>query len=341
MYRLSPDAVATVLLIARLVLAALFGVAAVAKLADREGSRAALEGFGLKRFTSPVALLLPIAELAAAALLLPAVTARWGGLLALALLAVFTNAITSALRRGETPDCHCFGQLQSAPAGRPTVIRNALLAALAALVVVAGWSDGGASPVRWLENLSSAGVVALVGGVVVALLCVAGGALFATLLRQHGRLLLRVEELEAVLSHDLEVPKAPAHGLVFPDLTGRSVDLAALKGGETLLLFWNPDCSYCQDMLPDLLAWEKDPGGAQRLLVVSSGSPQASRALGLRAPVVLDPGFLAPPEFGASGTPAAVLLDEYGRVASSLAAGADEVLDLLGARVHAAAGSGG
>ena len=175
MYRFSPDAVAALLLIARLLLAGLFGVAGGAKLADRDGTRVALEEFGLKRFLSPAALLLPLAELSVAALLLPAVTAGWGGVLALALLSVFSIAIAGALRRGETPDCHCFGQLRSAPTGRVTLVRNAVLAALAAVVVGAGWGDGGASSVRWLGDLSSAGVVALMGGVVLALLCAVGG----------------------------------------------------------------------------------------------------------------------------------------------------------------------
>ncbi|MGI8580043.1 MAG: TlpA family protein disulfide reductase [Solirubrobacteraceae bacterium] len=326
---------AALLLIARLLLAGLFGVAGGAKLADRDGTRVALEEFGLKRFLSPAALLLPLAELSVAALLLPAVTARWGGVLALALLSVFSIAIAGALRRGETPDCHCFGQLRSAPTGRVTLVRNAVLAALAAFVVVAGWGDGGASSVRWLGDLSSAGVVALVGGVVLVLLCAVGGALFLTLLRQHGRLLLRVEELEAGLSHELVVSDGPARGLVFPDLDGRRVDLDALEGEETLLLFWNPDCGYCDRALPDLREWEEAAEGARRLLVVSSGSAPANRALGLRAPILLDPGFIAPPAFGASGTPSAVLLDERGRIASEVAAGADEVLDLLGARPRA------
>jgi hypothetical protein len=332
--------VATALLIARLLLASLFLVAGGAKLADRDGSRAALTGFGLKRFVAPTALLLPLIELVAAGLLLPAPTARWGGLLALALLAAFTVAIASALRRGETPDCHCFGQLHSAPAGRLTLARNAVLAALAGFVVLAGWGDGGASPVRWVGELSPAGVVALASGVVLALVVAAGGALFVTLLRQHGRLLLRVEELEAALSHELPIPEPSSGDLVFPDLQGRPVDLRALHGERTLLLFWNPDCSYCESMLADLRRFDSSAlgGGPTRMLVVSTGTPRANRALGLRAPVLLDPGFLAAPAFGASGTPSAVLLDETGHAASELAAGADEVLDLLSACLRTTAG---
>jgi thiol-disulfide isomerase/thioredoxin len=331
-------AVAAALLIARLVLAALFLVAGGAKLADRDGSRAAVAGFGLKRFIAVVAVLLPLAELLATALLLPSGTARWGGLLALVLLVAFGVAIASALRRGEAPDCHCFGQLQSAPAGRVTLARNAVLAVLSGFVVVAGWQDGGASPVRWLADLSPAGVVALAAGLVIALLVGVGSALFVTLLRQHGRLLLRVEELEGALSHELPMPEASG-GLVFPDLEGRPVDLGALHGRRTLLLFWNPDCGYCQSILSEVRRADSalDAGVAQMILV-STGAPRANRALGLRSCVLSDPDFVAAPAFGASGTPSAILLDESGEVASDLAAGADEVIELLHAYAHTAPG---
>jgi uncharacterized membrane protein YphA (DoxX/SURF4 family) len=128
-----------VLLVIRLVLAALLGVAGVAKLLDQAGSRRAVVDFGVPgRWAPPVALGLPLVELAAAVLLLPPATARWGGLLALLLLAFFAAAIAVSLSRGRAPDCHCFGQLHSAPVGWSTLMRNVVLAAGAAWVVVAG-----------------------------------------------------------------------------------------------------------------------------------------------------------------------------------------------------------
>ena len=70
----------TVLLLARLLLVAVFAVAGFAKLADREGSRKGLEGFGVPANVAvPGSILLPIAEIAVAILLLPVGTAWWGG----------------------------------------------------------------------------------------------------------------------------------------------------------------------------------------------------------------------------------------------------------------------
>ena len=58
------------------------GIAGAAKLADPAGSRKAVTEFGLpETLAGTLAVLLPVAELAAAALLLPSTTAWWGALL--------------------------------------------------------------------------------------------------------------------------------------------------------------------------------------------------------------------------------------------------------------------
>ena len=61
------------LLVCRLGLAAVFAVAGAAKLADRKGARRAALDFGVpKALAGPLAIAIPIAELAVAVLLLPA-----------------------------------------------------------------------------------------------------------------------------------------------------------------------------------------------------------------------------------------------------------------------------
>ena len=178
---------ATPLLIARILLAATFAIAALGKLLDRSGTRSALGEFGVPRaLTSAGALVLPLAELAAAALLIPTATARAGAAAGLALLVAFAVAVGRARLRGRTPDCHCFGAIHSAPAGVATLVRIGVLAALAGFVIVGG---PGRSPADAFGGLDL-GVVAIV---------VAFAALSAfslQLLRQHGRLLERVRVLE-------------------------------------------------------------------------------------------------------------------------------------------------
>ncbi|HEY6582021.1 MAG TPA: TlpA family protein disulfide reductase [Rubrobacter sp.] len=116
------------------------------------------------------------------------------------------------------------------------------------------------------------------------------------------------------------------------DLEGNTVELEDFRGEETLVLFWNPGCGFCQQMLPDLKEWEAQAlEDAPRLLLVSAGSEEANREMGLISQVLLDQNFATGRAFGASGTPSAVLVDADGKVASEVAVGAPAVLELAGA----------
>lgn len=491
-----------VLLIARLALAAVFVVAGCAKLADLAGSRQAVRDFGVPAsLAGPFGLALPLAELAVAIALVPLATAWWGALGALVLLLLFVGAIGYNLARGRNPDCHCFGQLHSAPAGWPTLIRNGLLAAVAALILVAGFGDPGASAVGWFGDATAATRIAVATAVVAAVALAGMGWLLLDLMLQNGRILLRIEELETAIatgtppsqassrtkaglpvgtpapgfqlpgmhgetatldslraagkpvllvftdpscgpcnalmpeigrwqrehaerltvavigrgSAEANRPKVAEHGLrnVFlqqdkevaaayksratptgvligangviahgaaqgsteiralvartveqpaaarvpiangranvapvpapslqigepappvelPDLDGKTVQLADFAGKPTSILFWSPTCGFCQRMLDDLKSWETSaPASAPALLIVSTGTMEMNRAMGLRSRLVLDQGFATGRAFGARGTPAAILVDADGRIASPVATGAPAVLALL------------
>ena len=115
-----------------------------------------------------------------------------------------------------------------------------------------------------------------------------------------------------------------------PALHGGEVAVGAATGHDTLLLFFDPACGFCQRMLPDLHALEAaPPPGAPPILVVSRGAADATRALGLASPAVLDLDGEAFERYGMPGTPSAVLLDGHGAIASEPAPGATAVLDLL------------
>ncbi len=478
------------LLIARLLLALVFVIAGMAKLADREGSRQAVVDFGVPTvLAAPLGIFLPLAELAVAAALISPVTAWWGALGALAILLLFAAGISINLARGHQPDCHCFGQLHSAPASWKTLARNGVLAAVAGFVLWQGRDDAGLGAFGWLGSLTAAQLGVLIVGLVVLVLLAAQWWFLIHLLRQNGRLLVRLEALESglasgaaapsqngsqptaglpvgspapvfelsglhgerltldslcapgrpvmliftdpdcdpctallpeigrwqrdyaeevtislisrgtpgenraksaehgvervLLQQDWEVADAyqvdgtpsavlvrpdgaigsplalgseavealaaqavgapgpnipmgkkvgePAPPLKLPDLSGKSIELSDFKGGETLILFWNPDCGFCNEMLDDLKALEANPPvGAPKLLVVSTGTVEANKAMGLSSPVVLDEGLSVQQAFGAPGTPSAVLVDAEGNVASGVVVGPSEVLKLSG-----------
>jgi thiol-disulfide isomerase/thioredoxin len=125
----------------------------------------------------------------------------------------------------------------------------------------------------------------------------------------------------------------PAPSLRLPDLDGKTVDLATFKGEATLVIFWNPGCGFCQRMLPEIRALEAQPPlNAPQLLIVSTGTIEANRAMGVQSTIVLDNGFTNSRMFGATGTPSAILVDAQGDIASDLAIGAQAVLALAGVR---------
>jgi hypothetical protein len=94
-------------------------------------------------------------------------TTLWGTIGALALLLLFIVGIGANLARGRKPDCHCFGQLYSAPAGWKTLVRNGGLAAIAGFVVWQEWQGKvGPSAVGWLGALSVFQFLAIAGAVV-------------------------------------------------------------------------------------------------------------------------------------------------------------------------------
>lgn len=123
----------------------------------------------------------------------------------------------------------------------------------------------------------------------------------------------------------------PVPEVALTDLDGRPVEFALLVGKRSLVLFWNPDCGFCQRMVPELHAYEAaPPAGAPPIIVISAGDPDRVRAQGFTSPVLLDPGGHCARAFGAGGTPMGVLVTG-GRIDSGVAAGATAVLELAAA----------
>lgn len=123
----------------------------------------------------------------------------------------------------------------------------------------------------------------------------------------------------------------PAPPARLPDPAGQDIDISDVHGEATLLLFWNPQCGYCQHLTDDLRTWEANsPLEAPRLLLVSRGTAEENAELGLVSPIVFDGEFVASNAYGVRGTPSAVLIEADGRVASEMARGIREVRTLIG-----------
>ena len=334
-------------LLARLVLAAVFVVAGVAKLADMAGSRAAVAGFGVpERLAAPLGTLLPFAELAIAGLLLIEATARAGAITALALLALFAVGIAASMARGEAPDCHCFGQLHSEPAGPRTLVRNLILACIAGFAAFAG-ADAGPGIVEGIGSLDAGAVAAIAGSVALALIVAGGIAVLLWLLGRNGRLLLHVEALEAALNeHGIPIPvmlppgeKGLPVGSTAPDfelsgLDGKLVTLGSLlsAGRPVLLVFTSPGCGPCEGMMPQVEAWQRELASRLTVAVIGDGSVDENRATFAEhdlANVLVQEADDVADRYGALGTPSAVLVGADGRLFSPVAAGSAEITALV------------
>ena len=154
-----------VTLAARALLFCIFAVAALAKLLARDTSSVEFRDFGvparIAKLTEP--LLVP-AELAVATSLLIQPTARIGAVAATLLLLIFIAGVANALRNGRRPQCGCFGGLHAEPIGNSTLVRNALLTAVAAFAAATGPGTGLG---RWL---SAGSHIAITGGLAVAVM---------------------------------------------------------------------------------------------------------------------------------------------------------------------------
>ena len=332
-------------LMASFLLSAVFVAAGVGKLTDRPGTRKAVGEFGAPDLlVSPLALLLPVTELAVAVALLFAATRPSGAVGALVLLGVFSTAIGVSLARGQAPDCHCFGQLHSAPASWKTLVRNAALAGLGVVAL----AERGPGALGWIGNLTPVGVLALATGVVAVGLLTGGSLAFVSLLRSHGRVLLRLDTVESALREaGIEVPEdedslpelgidpgSPAPAFAAEAVGGGQASLGDLlePGLPLLLFFTSSSCDPCRALLPDISRWQTEYAETLTLATVSSGDLAAIRAEAKEHGLewaLLDADLAIFGAYQATATPSAVLISADGQIASYVASGSDEIEQLV------------
>jgi uncharacterized membrane protein YphA (DoxX/SURF4 family)/peroxiredoxin len=320
--------VGTVVLVLRLGLAAVFATAGVGKLLDREGSRQALAGFGVpRRALRAGAILLPVFELATAAALIFPPSALWGAAAALALLLAFIVGIAIALSRGQAPDCHCFGQLHSAPAGRGTLARNAALAALAIVVLAAG---PGPAIDSWIADRTGAELAAV--GLGLAALGLAWVALQLRL--QNARLRTELAEAQAGLPEVGLPVGAPAPEFSLRGLDGEKVSLSSLcaRGNPIAIIFVGPTCGPCWMALPFLRRFQDTLAHQLTIVMISSGTAAENEDAIVSHDITgifLHDGFKAMQAYRARVTPSAVMVTPDGRIATTMVEGSRPIEPMI------------
>ena len=322
------------LLILRLALAAVFGIAGIAKLFDPAGSQKAAADFGVpSSLTSAVAYLLPAAELLIAVSLLFVQFSWFGAVGAAGMLLIFTAGMLVQLAKGNAPDCHCFGQIHSEPVGKASIARNIALLVLAAFLVLRGRNDQG---INFLA--SNQDVMLFTIGLGVFVLLAVAVVFLKRISEQQVQIMRRIELLELV-SREGPVERAEAGhpheglpiGAVFPDfeledLERRTVSLPDLQAARlpVLFTFISPNCTPCNALVPEFEQWQKDLENKIKLVFVSTGEVEGNAAKfgdGHNLIVLLQKDRELAELVKARWTPTAVLMDAGGRIASHIAAG--------------------
>jgi uncharacterized membrane protein YphA (DoxX/SURF4 family)/peroxiredoxin len=306
-------------LVARLLLASVFTLAAVTKLRDRAGTERAISDFGVsRRYVRRGALLLPVLELAIAGTLLIDPLAQAAAVGALVLLGVFTAAIVNALRRSRAPDCGCFGNLTSKPVSGWTAGRNIALGCVALFVAFRGPGTSLALPLE--------------------LLIVAALVTPAVLLGDRRR------PAEEALSAPSPAPKPEWRGIPLgepaPDfeLTSpgdETVSLGSLRsaGLPVVLLFLSSGCGACRELHPHLHRWQVALAERMTIAVIMNGDADAARVLctehDVQHVLVDDGGSPLWESYRMPGTPSGVRIAPDGRVASAAVRGAEALEELV------------
>jgi peroxiredoxin len=115
--------------------------------------------------------------------------------------------------------------------------------------------------------------------------------------------------------------RAAAPALALPDLDGRSVSLASLRGDVVLLYFWATWCPYCGKELPTTVEQLARSYRDRRLTVLAVNIEEGRdkvrpwvRQHGVTVPVLLDVDGDVTSEYRVTATPTTILIDREGKM---------------------------
>ncbi len=338
-----------VLLLIRLILAAIFALAGIGKLLDLKGSEKAVKAFGTpEEFAKFFAVGLPFAEIVFAVCLLFVETSWVGAIGAMILLLSFIGGMIWQLAQGNAPDCHCFGAIHSEPVSRKTLIRNIIFAVLAFVLILSGKNNQGASLFDSSTYNSEGKFMSLLLGLATVGLLVAVVFYLKKISEQQTQIIRRIEILEVtaldggreVVREDVVQPTnglpigAPAPDFVLPDVNGKEVSLENLlmQTKPILFFFVSPTCQPCAALLPEIEARQTELKGKLNFVFVSSGNIKDNLdklAGDTLKQILLQKDREVALTFGAEWTPTAVLVNNDGTIGSRAAVGDKAIRELF------------
>lgn len=334
--------------VGRLLLSVVFMAAGVSKLTDLNSSRQAVISFGIPvAFARPLGVLVPIAEVGVSVALLPQFSVRIAAAAGCFMLLTFAAVMGVSLAQGRRPNCNCFGVRHSRPIGWFTLTRTLLLALIAGALAALGGTDSTWSAVTWVGRLEPANAITIGIGALLGCAIALQGWLSLDLLRQNGRLILRIEALEGTLeeappfqvSGQLQSPTRLSIGSAAPEfalssLEGETVTLESLLAlaRPVLLLFTDPTCGPCTALVPEAARWQRDHSEVFTLVLVASRSREANQQKLSSHPfefALLDSDRRVAKDYGDPATPAAVFVDTSGHLTSAVVVGSEAIRSLV------------
>ncbi|MEO8043252.1 MAG: MauE/DoxX family redox-associated membrane protein [Acidobacteriota bacterium] len=332
-----------VLLIVRLILFAVFALAAVGKFLDLKGSEKAVRDFGTPdEFAKTFAIALPFAEIVFAFCFLFVSTSWLGAIGALILLLAFSGGMVWQMAKGNAPDCHCFGLMHSEPISPKTLVRNIIFALLALFLIAQGRDGQGYGLSDSTSNTMQLIFILLV-------LMLAGVAIFylKKIVEGQTEILRRIELLEVISREGVPLERSDAGsphdglpiGSPFPefeltDTSGREVSRSTLleNGKPAVLFFVSATCEPCKALLPEMERWEAELGDRVNFALFSTGTVEANAdKFAVFSPdVVLQKNRELADLVYARWTPTAIFIRADGTVGSHPAAGDIAIRKLIG-----------
>jgi peroxiredoxin len=128
-----------------------------------------------------------------------------------------------------------------------------------------------------------------------------------------------------------------------PGLDGSEISLSSFRGRPVLLVFSDPNCKPCNELLPKLEEIHRKSKDLQ-VLMIGRGDPKANRnqmkELGLSFPVVLQRSWETSRAYGMFATPIGYLVGEDGVLVEDVAVGGNGILALAAQRQNASVRAG-
>jgi len=287
-------------------------------------------------------MLLPIVELVVGVLLLIPATTWLASVAAAGLFICFAAFVSASLVTGNGGDCRCFGNLSASQLSGRTVARNLLLLGTVGIPLSRG-------PKYVHESLGS--IAERLGDdpaltVMWLLLLLVGGLVFVQfqVLRQQGRIILRLDEMQRSISGASDATSmtkgrskldvgSEAPLFVGRDVYGAPRSLTALRESQKplILVFLDAACGSCRDLLPEVTRWRRDHSHLCTVVVVARSNARDDPDF--RG---TDPALLVIQEdreiselYGSFGTPSAVAVDVQGQILAPLVYGSERIREML------------